>query len=164
MQSTQMRNKCVKMLYTTLATTPIMNSVEIKIIDNKLALADDFNHQLLLIIRTAESKLPSTTHEIKELMEIIKIAKSIDPCILIDKCAPKIWSLRDAILKRDEKFLLDFNYSVYVKQDENQRFIETLIMLIKNGQSMLTTDEKKWVWDRIAKLLLDVIEYKKLRC
>ena len=74
----------------------------------------------------------------------------------------EIWDYKEQILTKDSDFFLNKNYSLVIKKDKNQQFLETLIAIIKTNFPILDKKEQNFYWVKVASLLNAVIKYKKL--
>ena len=129
---------------------------EKKLIDARIKNAELFNRnikKLMRIIYSKTGKNLSTKANINWLQNKIKIGVSISVFEIIERCQDKIVGVTDHIKKKNVKFFLDRKYDEYIKQDDNQKFIVTIIELIQKGYPHLKEDEKKEIWG-IAKQLL----------
>lgn len=138
--------------------------------DSKISIDDiisKFNKSMSKIINLVDSKIKDNSRYVQEmnrLKNIIKLAKAIGPETIIERCKDKICAVEasTAIQERNAKFFLERKYDDYVKKDENQIFIETLIQMVKNGYPRLSDNEKIFCWKHADMLLWCCANYKKM--
>jgi hypothetical protein len=95
---------------------------------------------------------------------LIKIARDEDPPAVLERCVDKLWDNRDAILAKDEIFLLDQKIvNKYVKQDERQKFITDLIGYIRENIKIAPPEDKDYMWKCIHNMLQAAIKYRLLK-
>ncbi len=122
---------------------------------------DEFHSIVFKIIRQAQGMYPNNP-DIEWLQKKLGLARSIDPCLIMNRCKDKIWSYKDQILTNDEDFFINERFGRYIKDDENKTFINTLMHTLKAGYSRLSDAEKTLVWGQMSGLLKCVVEYMKL--
>lgn len=121
----------------------------------------DFHSQIAKMLKVVDSKRPGNI-EVDRLKRLIRIARDEEPLLIINKCKDKIWDSREQILAEDEEYFINKKYDEYIKKDGNQRFIEGLVELFKQGRHLLSDKEKAYVWKVNKQLLADVVKYKML--
>ena len=127
---------------------------------NKISLiVQSFSTDISQLLKIVDAKLPSNL-EVDRLKRLIRIARDEEPLLMINRCKDKIWDSREKILAEDDEFFISKKYAEYIKKDENQMFIEGLIHLFKNGRTLLSEKESKFMWSTIKHLLATVTEYK----
>lgn len=108
--------------------------------------------------------LKQTTDE-SEIVEIERLKRIINLCPIEERfirSKDKIWAVRDHIIKKNADFFLKKDYSSIIKKDGNQIILETLIEIIKDKFTSLSTDEKEFYWKKGAVMLSCVIEFKQV--
>jgi hypothetical protein len=136
-----------------------MDKKESDRIDKQLAIARSFNKQILNIFRVVDSKVEGNP-DIDRLKRLISMCRNVCPLFMIERCKDKIWIDRDHILKENEDYFLNRKFDEYIKKDQNQRFIETLIEMVHDGYHLLSPSEKKCLWKYIKQMLQDCMEFK----
>ncbi|MGL5934196.1 MAG: hypothetical protein ACRCZI_01085 [Cetobacterium sp.] len=131
-----------------------------KLTDEVNTIITNFNSTTSTILRICKKLAPNQV-ELDSLQNIIKLAKDVDPLIIINRCKDKFWMHREYIINEDENFFLNNQFSSFIKDDENKSFIYSLINLIKSRYKTMSVGEKKQIWSLIKDLLKYVIEYKK---
>ena len=118
-----------------------------------------FSSDIAQLLKLVDNKLAGNL-EVDRLKRIIRIARDEEPLLIINKCKDKIWDSREKILAEDEDFFVAKKFDEYIKKDDNQMFIESLIALFKSGFGSLSAKEKKFMWSIVQRLLETVAEYK----
>lgn len=136
-------------------------AAEAKVIDKKLAICDIFNKQVFNIFKLASNKAPNNP-DIDRLKRIISYCRETWPPFMIERCKDKIWSVRKQIIDKDEDYFLNRKYDEFIKKDENQRFIETLIEMVQDSSSHLSKEEKEYIWSCVNTMLQNCLDYKLL--
>lgn len=120
----------------------------------------DFNSIVTRVMRICKKIEPNSV-ELDSLQNMLKIAREIDPLMIINRCKDKVWMHRQYIIEEDEDFFLNNQFSDFIKDDENKSFIYSLMNLIKTRYATMSSNEKKVIWALIKELLKCVIAYKK---
>lgn len=118
-----------------------------------------FHSGISKIFKIIDAKTPGNL-EIDRLKRLVRIARDEDPLNIINKCKDKLWDSRERILERDQKFFMNNTFGQYIKKDENQMFIESMINLIQTNVDNLSAKEKDYIWKIIQGLLDQVTVYK----
>src|SRR6476661_3481659 len=106
-------------------------------------------------------KIDSESLEIQEIQRLIKVAKEVDPLLMLKTCKDNIWLHKDQILKEDAEFFLNNSFDQFIINNENKQFMHNLITLIKNKYVKMKDVEKEEIWKLMKDLLRGVAEYKK---
>jgi Mg2+/Co2+ transporter CorC len=72
-----------------------------------------------------------------------------------------MWTSREYIQTRNEKYFLDRDYNDLIKKDANQELIQSLVDLIKSGWKTLDAEEKDVIWQKTRTMLKAVIYFTK---
>lgn len=128
--------------------------------DEVNAIITGFNSVVSKIMKICR-KIEPNMIELQDLQNKIKLAKDIDPLLLINRSKDKVWFHREQILNEDEDFFLNNQFSQFIKDDENKSFMYMLVNLVKKRYSEMSDGEKKEIWRLAKELLRYVVEYKK---
>lgn len=131
-----------------------------QITDDVNTIITNFNSNITKVMRICKKIEPNSV-ELDSLQNILKLAKDIDPLLIINRCKDKFWMHREFIINEDAEFFLNNKFDSFIKDDENKSFIYALINLIKTRYGSMSKDEKKYIWSLIKDLLKCIIEYKK---
>jgi hypothetical protein len=88
---------------------------------------------------------------LKVLIQEIKDLNCFD---IYNRCQKKVHDVRQYIRKRDDSYFLNRDYSAYIKKDDNENFILTIVSMIKTEWNSLDKPTKNCIW-RIANRLAD---------
>lgn len=137
-----------------------MMPTELKVIDQKIALANEFNKQVGKIIRIAESKIGRNDANVCRVKELIMLGKSIDICHILNMSSSRIWNARTYIENEDDVYFMNTDYRNEISStNENKGFIEDLINTVKSTYTELKPMEKKEVWSCLKIMLQSVVDY-----
>lgn len=134
------------------------------IMENKLdakmgKVLDEFHKCIFKILKCVDDKL-SNNIEVDRLKRLVRIARDESPFEIIDRCKNKIWDSREHIINKNEEYFLKNSFDKYIKKDENQMFIQSLVQLFRDNHDQLTAQEKNYIWGLNLKMLNCVTEYK----
>lgn len=116
------------------------------------------------IINLANKKLPVNNADLDSIRNLVKLSSDMDEEDLIRRCYKKIWNGRKSILDRDEKYLNRKDLEKkYIKEDENKEMIEGFLKTVRYIIKISSDAEKKIVWSMIDILLVDTIDYMKVK-
>lgn len=131
-----------------------MSASEINIIIN------EFHGHIFKLLKVCQRFEPSNI-DLEWLRKQLGLARDIDPLLIINKCAPKIWGFREQIIAEDDAFFLNNQYDHHIKIDQNRSFIIELVNLIKKRIAGMSVVEKRAIWTMIKGLLISVTKYLK---
>lgn len=120
-----------------------------------------FNGIVIKVMKICRKIEPNVV-ELEDLQNKIKLAKEIDPFLIINRAKDKIWYHREQIIEEDENFFLNNEYTQFIKNDENKTFMYMLVNLVKSRYRTMSAAEKAEIWRLIKELLRYVVEYKKI--
>ena len=124
-------------------------------IKQKLAICDDFNNRITRLVRLAENKLRDGNADLYILREHIRVARDVDPLMIINLCMDSIWALRGRIENQDHEYFLN-------PTNEEINKLPMIAAVLKATIGHLNDDEKIYVWQIIRELLSLVVRYKLL--
>lgn len=119
-----------------------------------------FNSRILNIINFCKQSNPDSP-EFTTLDNLVRASELADPTTLIVKCKDKMWTSREYIQTRNERYFLDRDYNDLIKKDANQELIQSLVNLIKSGWKTLDVEEKDVIWQKTRTMLKAVIYFTK---
>jgi hypothetical protein len=114
--------------------------------------------QILKIIKMIEKN----NIDIEWIQRILRILRNENPPLVLEKCIDKFWYNKEKIIARDTEFFINENiaYRQYIKDDERKEWIEGIIDIIKKKQSLLTEEQRTYIWDKLNNMLQCIIEYR----
>ena len=105
------------------------------------------------------------TKDEDEIIELERVKRILGLCPLEERLLrtkDKIWNARNHILKKNSDFFIKRDYSSMIKQDSNQAFIESLMLIVKTKFPKLKKKEQFFYWKKATSLLKIVAEFKKM--
>ena len=135
-----------------------MSKKSMSAIDNLII---KYNKVISKLINTAGRLLPNNP-DIHRVRNIISLAKSADPLILLNDSKDKLWDAKDYIIERNEQeFFYNHEYiDKYPQTDDDKEFLFTILNAIKKKYEFLSKEEVKYIWDLINEMLGICVEYK----
>jgi hypothetical protein len=135
-----------------------MNVDKQKKISNILQQFNRQTSQILKIIKIIEKN----NIDVEWVQRILRILRNENPPLVLEKCIDKFWYNKEKIISRDTDFFINENkaYRNYIKDDDRKEWIEGIIDMIKKKQSLLTEEQRTYIWDRLNNMLQCIIEYR----
>ena len=132
-------------------------------VDEVNSILEDFSNCLTSLITTAIKHCCDEEDEI-QLTAIRKIVVLLPLEEKFIRVKGKIWNIdvRKSIMKQDATYFMEKDYSKNIKKDDNQEFIENLIMTIKTRFQELSLDDQLTYWKISMKMLQSVARFKRL--
>ena len=127
--------------------------------DDTEKILDNFHSNIFEIMRICK-KIDPNNVDVIWLTQQISLARNVDPTLIINKAKDKLWNYRTEILKENTDFFLKNNFRKYIKNDDNEKFMFTLLCSIKKGYKKLTPREKKYIWGLVKNMLECCLKYK----
>lgn len=127
-------------------------------------ITSEFHSVIFKLLKICQ-KLEPNNINLQWLRKQLSLARDIDPLLIINKCADKIWTHREQIIDENEDFFLHNQYGQYiknVKDNGNKSFISELVNLVKSKYQELSVTERKVLWTLTKNLLTLVAKYKKV--
>lgn len=123
-----------------------------------------FNRQVSNVLKTLVSKnhdLLQNNSDLDWVRRVTKIARDINPPLMLEKSMDKLWDNKDAIIARDINFFKQKEViSKYIKNDCRKEWMESMISFIEHNIDILDEDEYDYLWKCINNMLQAVIRYR----
>lgn len=120
----------------------------------------EFHSTIFKILKVCR-KIEPNNIDLEWLQSKLSLARDIDPLLIINKCADKIWAHREYIITENSDFFLKNQYTEFIKNDENKSFLQSLVNLIKNKYTEISEQERKALWTLVKSMLGSIVKYKK---
>jgi hypothetical protein len=120
-----------------------------------------FNSLVFNVLKLCKEREPNNI-DLEFVQNKIRIARGMDPTLIIRTAEDKLWHYREQIVQKDLDFFLNNKFVKFVKNDENKGFMNGFIGLIKSHIKQMSENELEYIWVVIQKLLALVIIYKKI--
>jgi hypothetical protein len=128
--------------------------------EKKVKIAEKFTRNILKLIRFAETKQKKNTGELDHIKNLITISKqTLSIFEVIDRCKLKFCKVSKYIQDRNEDYFVTADFSEFIKKDERQRFLETIVQKIRDARHIMTQKEKDDTWELLNEMLLQVTRY-----
>lgn len=136
-----------------------MKAGDIKQVDQILI---RFNRHISRLIKLAGQIEPNNL-DIDRIKRLINIIRESNPIMLLEGCKDTIWDHSDKIIKKDLNFFisnLDSLNSKYINKKSDNAWLEDIVKLMADRLSVISQDQKKYIWDCLNGMLQDIIEYR----
>lgn len=123
----------------------------------------EFNRLIKQILHLITKKMPKDTN-IACMKKKLTLLMNISEEDMILRCHEKLYEVKDKILANDEKFFMDGDTEKkvlykYVKQDDNESYIKTMIKTLKLLYRQSSQEEKNIIWEKTNRMLALSLEY-----
>lgn len=105
------------------------------------------------------------TKEEDEIVEIERLKRLLGLCScdeLFYRSKDKIWAVRNKLINKDLNWFINRDYGKLIKKDSKATLIETLVNIIKDKLTEMSTEERDIYWNKGLQMLLLVGEFKKI--
>jgi hypothetical protein len=138
----------------------VMNSMDQKVVNTLL---NDYRNAVLSIISMAKKQAEEDNDD-EEIVEIDRIRRIMGAAPVEEvfiRSMDKVFGACDHICNKNAKYFLDKDYSKFIKKDQNQVLIETLVNLVKSKYITLTKKQQDAYWSKAGIMLKCVLEFMK---
>lgn len=124
-------------------------------------LLDEFHATLFKILKLCRTYEPNNI-DLEWCLNKLSLARDVDPLIIINKAADKLWYYRNHIIDENLDFFMNTDFDGFIKNDENKTFMYTLVHLVKRHINKMSGAELSFIWKLCKKLLECCIKYKQM--
>lgn len=118
--------------------------------------SNTINSILTMALKQSETDMEKV--ELDRLCRILRLCPVEEKFI---RAKDKIWNVRQHIANKNANYFIEKDYSVMIKKDGNQSFLETLTDIVRDRFEDMNDKEQALYWEKANKLLHCVILYKK---
>lgn len=123
-------------------------------------LFDEFANAINALIEVGKRSI-TDEDDLVELDRLKRILGFTPKEELLIRCNNKIWAVRDHILKKNAEYFINKDYGSVIKKDRHQRFIESLIEIIRDNYGKLSLPEQEIYWKKGFTLLEIVARFRR---